>query len=340
MRAWQVTELGEPREVLRLLELPDPEPGPGELLVRVLACAANFPDVLMCRGEYQVRPDLPFTPGLELCGEILALGAGVVGFEVGHRVIGTSIRPHGGFAELAVMGAEATFHAPIELDDGEAASLYVGYQTGWFGLHRRAGLREGETLLVHAAAGGVGSAAVQLGKAAGATVIGVVSGPQKAAVARTLGADIVVDRRSEDFVEVVKAATGGRGADVVYDPVGGEAFDRSTKCIAFEGRVLVIGFAGGTVQRAALNHALVKNYSIVGLHWGLYRQHDPASIADCHQRLTELVGSGDVRPLVSERLPLEDVPDALGRLAVGMTVGRVVYDAGVAQTPHPLETPR
>ncbi|MFC8616085.1 NADPH:quinone oxidoreductase family protein [Micromonospora purpureochromogenes] len=325
MKAWRVADLGEPRDVLRLVDVAEPEPGPGQLVVRVLAAPANFPDVLMCRGEYQVKPELPFTPGVELCGEVVALGEGVDGFAVGDRVLGGATLPYGGFAEFALLAAAATFPAPAELDDAEAASLYIGYQTGWFGLHRRAGLRAGETLLVHAAAGGVGSAAVQLGKAAGARVIGVVGGPEKAAVARALGADVVVDRREEDFVAVVKAETGGRGADVVYDPVGGETYQRSTKCVAFEGRILVVGFAGGQIQSAALNHALVKNYSIVGLHWGLYHRYDPAAVAECHRALTALAARGAVRPLVSQRLALDEVADGVQELADGVTVGRVVY---------------
>ncbi|MFI7575697.1 NADPH:quinone oxidoreductase family protein [Micromonospora sp. NPDC049497] len=327
MKAWRVAELGEPRDVLRLVDVADPEPGPGQLVVKVLACPANFPDVLMCRGEYQVKPELPFTPGVELCGEVVALGESVDGFAVGDRVLGGAVLPFGGFGEFALLNAATTFPAPAALDDAEAASLYIGYQTGWFGLHRRAGLRAGETLLVHAAAGGVGSAAVQLGKAAGARVIGVVGGPEKMAVARALGADVVVDRREEDFVEVVRAETGGQGADVVYDPVGGETYQRSTKCIAFEGRILVVGFAGGQIQSAALNHALVKNYSIVGLHWGLYHRYDPAAVAECHRALSALAAQGAVRPLVSQRLALEEVADGVQELADGVTVGRVVYVA-------------
>ena len=328
MRAWLVEALGEqPRDVLRLADVPDPTPGPGQLVVRVLAAPANFPDVLMCRGAYQVKPDLPFTPGVELCGEVVALGEGVDSVAVGDRVLGGSVLPHGAFADLAVMDAAQTFPAPDSLDDAQAASLYVGYQTGWFGLHRRAALREGETLLVHAAAGGVGSAAIQLGKAAGARVIGVVGGPAKAEAARTLGADVVVDRHAEDFVEVVKAETGGRGADVVYDPVGGETYRRSTKCIAFEGRIVVVGFAGGEIQAPALGHALVKNYSVVGLHWGLYQRFDPAAVRACHDDLVRLAADGVVAPLVSERLPLTDVADGVQRLADGATVGRVTYVA-------------
>jgi len=325
VKAWQVSRLGEPRDVMSLDEVPVPRPGAGQLLVRVLGVAANFPDVLMCRGLYQVKPPLPFTPGVELSGEVVARGTGTTGFSVGDRVIGASVLPAGGFAELALMDTATTFTAPGGLDNAEAAAFYVGYQTGWFGLHRRAHLQPGETLLVHAAAGGVGSAAVQLGKAAGARVIGVVGGPEKVEVATTLGADVVVDRKAEDFVEVVKEVTGGRGADVVYDPVGGDTYQRSTKCIAFEGRILVVGFAGGQIQSAALNHALVKNYSIVGLHWGLYTTKDPALVRQCHQELCTLVADGLVKPLVSERLHLGAVADGLQRLADGTTVGRVAY---------------
>lgn len=323
MKAWRVHETGEPAEVMRLEELPDLAAGPGELLVRVRAAAVNFPDALLCRGEYQIKPPLPFTPGVELCGEVAAVGDGVSGFAVGDRVIGAPELPRGAFAEQTVLAAERAFPAPDALDDAEASALYIGYQTGWFGLHRRANLRAGETLLVHAAAGGVGSAAVQLGKAAGATVIGVVGGAGKAAVARELGADVVVDRHTEDFVDVVKEVTHGRGADVVYDPVGGDSYARSTKCIAFEGRILVIGFAGGTIPSPALNHALIKNYSIVGLHWGLYQQRDPAAIRQCHDELTKLAAEGFVKPLVSERLGLDAAADAVQRLADGTTVGRL-----------------
>ena len=324
MRAWQVRELGEPREVLALAEVPDPEPGPGQVLVRVLGAAANFPDVLMVRGGYQVRPPLPFTPGVELCGEVVAAGPGVTGFTPGDRVIGGPAMPTGAFAELALMNVNGILPAPDGLDDAEAAAFFITYQTGWFGLHRRARLAAGETLLVQAAAGGVGSGAVQLGKAAGARVIGVVGGERKAEVARALGADVVIDRRSQDFVEVVKEVTGGRGADVVYDSVGGEAYARSTKCIAFEGRILVVGFASGQIPSAALNHALIKNYSIVGLHWGLYQTKMPELIGECHRQLTKLVAEGAIRPLVGERVGLEEVPGALHRLADGDTVGRIV----------------
>ncbi|GAA0997821.1 NADPH:quinone oxidoreductase family protein [Acrocarpospora macrocephala] len=327
MRAWQVHELGEPAQAMRLARVPAPRPRMGELLVRVLGAAANFPDVLMCRGRYQVRPALPFTPGVEVCGEVVACGTEVPGLRAGDRVIGATVLPAGGFAEYALMDAATTVPAPPGLDDAEAAALHFGYQTGWFGLHRRARLLPGETLLVHAAAGGVGSAAVQLGRAAGARVIGVVGGPEKAAAARALGADLIIDRHTEDFVEAVREFTGGHGADVVYDPVGGAAYQRSTKCVAFEGRILVVGFAGGDIPSVPLNHALIKNYSIVGLHWGLYQRRDPAAVRQCHDELTKLAAAGLIRPLVGERLDFESVAAGLQRLADGRTIGRVVYVA-------------
>jgi len=327
VQAWQVTALGEPIDVLRLGEVPEPEAGPGQVAVRVRAAAANFPDVLMARGLYQVRPPLPFTPGIEACGDVVAVGEGVTHVAVGDRVLGGAEIPTGSFADVTLMSGTDTFLAPDSLDDAQAASLHLAYQTGWFGLHRRARLQAGETLLVHAAAGGVGSAAVQLGKAAGARVIAVVGSAEKVAVAEALGADVVVDRTQENFVSVVKDVTGGRGADVVYDPVGGAAFTGSTKCIAFEGRIVVVGFTSGEIPSPVLSHALVKNYSIVGLHWGLYRTLGVDLVHAAYADLARLSDEGLISPLVSERIALDAVPDALQRLAAGTTTGRVVYVA-------------
>ncbi|MFG3242028.1 NADPH:quinone oxidoreductase family protein [Streptomyces sp. NPDC048157] len=314
MQAWRVHRNGEPSEVMRLEETDRPTPGDGQVLIEVLAANINFPDALLCRGQYQVRPPLPFTPGVEICGRTAD----------GRRVLATPALPHGGFAEYVVADEAALLPAPDALDDAEAAALHIGYQTGWFGLHRRAHLRAGETLLVHAAAGGVGSAAVQLGKAAGATVIGVVGGPEKAKTATGLGCDLVIDRHGEDIVAAVKQATGGRGADVVYDPVGGDAYAKSVKCVAFEGRVIVVGFASGVIPTPALNHALVKNYSIVGLHWGLYNTKDPAAVRACHDELTRLAERGAVKPLISERVGLAGAADAVQRVADGASTGRIV----------------
>lgn len=323
MKAWQVHELGEPAQVLRLSDTAVPDPGPGQLRVRVRASSANFPDALLCRGQYQVRPDMPFTPGIELVGEVSALGEGAAGFAVGDRVIGSPELPAGAFAEESLMRADATLPAPAALDDAEASAFFVAYQTGWFALHRRAALQAGETLLVHAAAGGVGSAAVQLGKAAGATVIAVVGGSDKAQAARQLGADLVIDRTTQDVVAVTKEATAGRGADVIFDPVGGDAYTWSTKCVAFEGRIVVVGFASGTIPNPPLGHALVKNYAILGLHWGLYQSRDPAAVRRAHDELCALATAGIVGPLVSARLGFDRVPDVVQQLADGSTIGRV-----------------
>ncbi|MBJ6612298.1 NADPH:quinone oxidoreductase family protein [Streptomyces griseoincarnatus] len=313
MQAWQVHELGEPGEVMRLADVERPTPGEGQVLLRVRAANINFPDALMCRGQYQVRPPLPFTPGVEICGET----------EDGRRVIANPALPYGGFAEYALADAAALLPAPDALDDAEAAALHIGYQTAWFALHRRARLEAGETLLVHAAAGGVGSAAVQLGKAAGATVIGVAGGADKAAVARDLGCDVVIDRREQDVVAAVKEATGGRGADVIFDPVGGDAYTQSARTVAFEGRIVIVGFASGTIPSPGLNHALIKNYAILGLHWGLYNTRDPELVRHCHEQLTGLAAKGAIKPLVSERVPLAGAADAVQRVADGVTTGRV-----------------
>ena len=274
-----------------------------------------------------MRPETPFTPGIEVCGEVTAVGDGVPHVSVGDRVIGMAVLPFGGFASHALLDGALCFPAPAQLDAAEAAAFHVSYQTGWFALHRRAQLSAGETVLVHAAAGGVGTAATQIAKSAGATVIGVVGGEEKADVARRAGADLVVDRHKYDFVSVTKEATNGHGADVVFDPVGGETYMRSTKCIAFEGRIVLIGFAGGAIQSAPLNHALVKNYSIVGLHWGLYQTRDPGLVRECHDSLIRLLERAAIRPLIGHRLGFDDIPLGLQALGSGSSTGRIVYVA-------------
>lgn len=315
MRAWRVHELGDPAKVMSFDEVERPTPGEGQVLVKVRAAALNFPDVLMAQGLYQEKPPLPYTPGVELCGEIVGTG---------QRVIGSPAGGPGAFAEYALMDAAAAYPAPEGLSDEKAASLYLTYSTGHVGLHRRSNLQAGEWLLVHAGAGGVGSAAIQLGKAAGARVIATAGGARKTGICRELGADHVIDYTTEDFVPIVKEITGGHGADVVYDPVGGEVFDKSRRCIAFEGRLLVVGFTSGVHPAAPANHVLVKNYSVVGLHWGLYRKHDPALFPQVHDELVRLVGEGLIDPLVGEVLPLDQAPQALARLADRGTVGKVV----------------
>jgi NADPH2:quinone reductase len=323
MRAWQVTELGEPADVLKLVELPQPSPGPGQVVVRVAAVACNFPDILLCQGRYQERPPLPFTPGMELAGEVVAVGEGVSA-RVGDKVMGQTGAHGGGYAEYATVPATHLWAWPDGMSAGQAAGMFVTYQTGYCALHQRARIQPGETLLVHAAAGGVGSAAVQLGKAAGATVIASAGGPEKCTVAKAQGADHVIDYSTEDLVARVKEITGGRGADVIYDPVGGDVFDASRKVVAFEGRILVIGFVAGRFADAPTNHVLVKNYSVVGVHWAYYQRMAPELIPQWQDALVALWAERRIDPLVGAELPLEEAPEALRRLGGRGTVGKVV----------------
>jgi NADPH2:quinone reductase len=328
MRAWRVHELGDPGDVMRLDQVDDPVPGEGQLLVRVAAASLNFPDVLMCQGKYQTRPPLPFTPGVELSGTVVAVGAGVDRYAVGDEVLGPPAAPTGGLATLALVDAAMALPAIPTFTPAQNAGYMLTYQTGYVGLHRRAGLRAGETLLVHGGAGGVGTAAIQLGKAAGARVIATAGGPDKVQVCLRMGADHAIDYRAEDFVPIVKELTGGAGADVVYDPVGGEVFEKSCKVTAWEGRLLVVGFTSGAFGKLATNYVLLKNFSVVGLHWGVYRQKDPAVVAEAHEAMTTLAAAGLIAPYVAEELPFDAAPSALERLASRRTVGKVVVLPG------------
>ena len=322
MRAWRVTTLGEPADALTLDEVETPAPADGEVLIRVAAVAANFPDVLLARGQYQVKPELPFIPGVECSGTVVRIGAGVADFSVGDRVVAGRI---GVLAEYVAVEAASVHAIPDDFGFVAASGLSIAYQTAWFALHRRARLRAGEWLLVHAAAGGVGAAAVQLGVAAGARVIGVVGSEAKAAVARGAGAEHVI-LRSDDIVGEVKRITGGHGADVVFDPVGGPAFAASTRSVAFEGRIVVIGFASGEIPKLAVNHALVKNYAVLGLYWGLYQERLPKLVDEAHDALIGLFEEGRIDPVVDHVVPFERAPDAITALATGATVGRVVIE--------------
>ena len=327
MKTWRVQELGDPKQALKLEEVDEPTPKRGEVIVEVEAASLNFFDALLCRGEYQERPDLPFTPGAEVSGTVSQVGEGV-DLREGSRVLATPPLPNGGFAERVAVPAESVFAIPDDMPFDAAAAMHIVYQTAYFALHRRASLKEGETVLVHAGAGGVGSATIQLARAAGARVIATAGGAEKVEVCRKLGAEITVDYREENFIEVVKEATEGRGADVVFDPVGGDVFDGSRRCVAFEGRIVVIGFAGGRIAEAPTNHLLVKNYSVVGLHWGLYARVMPNLIPETHEALMRLYENGDINPLIYESVPFEDLPDALERLAGRGTYGKLVTSPG------------
>lgn len=324
MRAWRVNELGHPRDSLLLEEVAEPAPGPGEVAVRVGAGTVNFADILLCQGIYQDRPGVPFTPGLETTGVVDAVGDGVDHVRVGDRVGGMCALPRGGFAEVALLRADAVLPFPGDVPFTDAAVLYSTFQTSYVALHHRGALLAGEWLLVHGGAGGVGSAAIQLGVAAGATVIATAGGVDKVAMCRDLGAHHTIDHQVEDLYETVQRLTGGRGVDVVFDPIGGEVAAISRRLLAWEGRHLVIGFASGDIPSFPGNHVLVKNYSVVGVHWGAYPHHRREVILAAHGDLLALYRAGRIPPAVTEVVPLEGIPAALDSLEGRRVRGRVV----------------
>jgi NADPH2:quinone reductase len=321
MRAVVVDRWMEPRE-LAVAEVPEPETRPGTLKLEVRAAGCNFFDILMVQGRYQVKPPFPFVPGAEVAGVVREVGAGVRGFAPGDRVLATA--GLGGFAEVALAPAAAAHRLPDDMSFAEGAAFPIIYPTSYAGLVFRAALQPGEDLLVHAAAGGVGVAAVQIGKALGARVIATAGGPEKLEVARREGADHLIDYRAEDFVARVMEITGGKGADVIYDSVGGDVFEKSLKCIAWNGRLLVIGFASGVIPSVQANRILLKNIAVTGLHWGAHVAKDPAKIPQTFAALFELQRAGKVRPVVFGSYPLEEVPAALEALAGRKTWGKVV----------------
>lgn len=312
---------GEPDE-LAYADVPAPAPGPGEVLVDVRAAGCNFFDILMVQGKYQVRPPFPFSPGAEAAGVVRAVGSGAGRVRPGERVIAWA--DWGCYAEQVVVPESGVFPTPGGMPDVEAAAFFVVYQTAYCALAQRAALRPGEWLLVHGAAGGVGLAAVQVGKALGARVIATAGTPAKLEIARASGADVLIDYTREDWIERVKAVTDGEGADVIYDPVGGDVFDGSTKCIAFEGRLLTVGFAGGRIPSVALNRVLLKNFSVVGVHWGFYRRRGSPLVQAWLEALSGLYATGRIRPVVYRTYPLREAAAALRALAQRESHGKVV----------------
>lgn len=321
MRAVVVDRFMAP-EALRVSQRERPRAGAGELRIAVRAAGCNFSDLLMLKGEYQVKPPFPFVPGSEVAGVVLELGAGAAGFAVGDRVLARC--GVGGFAEEVVAAAATSVKLPESMSFDVGAALSTVYPTSYAALVWRAALARDETLLVHAAAGGVGLAAVQIGRALGARVIATAGGAAKCEIARRAGAEVVIDARAADFVPQVMEATGGRGADVIYDSVGGDTTDRSLKCIAWNGRLLVIGFASGEIPAVKLNRVLLKNISLVGLHWSAYPEREPERIGECFAGLFALAARGGIEPLVSARYALEQAGEALVALGARETVGKVV----------------
>lgn len=309
---------------LELRVLPDPEPGPGEVTIDVHAAALNFADLLMTRGQYQEKPPLPFVPGMEVAGTIRALGAGVGGVKVGQRVL--ALVDHGAFAEVARarVGDVVPIGAVMPFD--VAAGFPIAYGTAHGAFAWRAQLEIGETLLVHGAAGGVGLTAVEVGHAMGAKVIATARGAERLRLAREHGAWATIDTTSEDVRERVLELTHGRGADVCFDPVGGELGEASLRALNWEGRYLVIGFAAGAAPAIKANRLLVKNIAAVGFYWGSYRAFDPHRLRASLETLLAWYRSGKLKPHVSARFPLDRVKDALAALGDRKTTGKVILE--------------
>ena len=321
--------LGDPWENLESVELAPPDPPAGTVRIRVDASELNFADILQCQGSYQVKWMPPFTPGMCAAGVVEAAEVGT-GFARGDRVVGPTVEPAGGYAEQALLLAAQTHRIPPSVSSRTAMAVHITYATAWFAFHRRASLQPGESVLVLAAAGGVGTAAVQMARAHGCWVVGAVGGGAKAQIARQAGADLVVDYESEDLYRRVLEETDGRGVDVVFDPVGGRHFDTVRRLLTWEGRLLVIGFAGGEIPKAPANHVLVKNYSVVGVHMGGYRERVPELVRQCYAAIHTQLDNGTIEPFVSEVVGFGALPASLERLSRRDTVGRVLFDPSVA----------
>ncbi|MDX1984683.1 MAG: NADPH:quinone oxidoreductase family protein [Bryobacteraceae bacterium] len=322
MRAWLVDQFGEP-ETMRLADVAAPEPREGEVRIRARAAAVNFFDLLLVQGKYQAKPGFPFTPGAEVAGVVDAVGPGVE-WKAGDEVV--ALPERGCYAEMVVCPAGRVLAKPRGMSFAEAAAMPIVFQTSWFALVDRAGLRAGEWLLVHAGASGTGMSAIQIGKSLGARVIATASTEEKLAFCRAQGADHAFNYSGPEWVEEVKRVTGG-GADVIYDPVGGDIFDLSTKCIAPGGRLLVIGFTSGRIPTVAANRILLKNISIVGAIWGNWCAAHPQYVSGTHRKLTELFETNRIRPVVSREYAFEDARQALRDVANRAVMGKCVLRA-------------
>ena len=327
MRAVLCRDWGEP-ESLSLGEIEVPAPGPGEVRIAVAAAGINFADTLMIAGKYQERPPFPFVPGLEVSGQIEAVGPGVTRLHEGQRVMAAVDR--GGFAEAAIAREPEVFALPESMDFVTAAGFTITYGTAHGGLVWRASLQPGERLLVHGAAGGVGLAAVEVGKALGAEVIATAGGPEKLAIAAAHGADQVINAREEGLRDKIKALTDGRGVDVVFDPVGGDLFDQSLRASAWSGRLVVIGFAAGRIPQVPANYLLVKNLSALGFYWGSYRKNAPQHLVPQFEELVAWFVAGKLKPLVSESFDLAEAGKAMRQLLERRSTGKLVLTTGFA----------
>lgn len=329
MRAAIVRQFGTPSEVTTIADLPRPTPGKGEVLLRVKAVSMNYVDLVVISGRYQFKPPLPFTPGKGPAGIIEAVGEGVTAWKPGDRVL--AMAEIGSYAEFTLAPADQCYALPDAMPFADAAAMALAYDTAWFALHERGRLQAGETVLVLGASGAVGHAAVMLAKAAGAKVLAGITNPAKAPMLVDAGADAIIDLAAPDLRDnlrdQVKAATDG-GVDVVIDMLGDVYFEAALRALAWRGRLVVVGFAGGRIPEVKANYLLVKNIEVSGLQISDYRKRRPADVAACFADIFALHGAGKVRPMPMETMPLDDVAQALGRLATRQVAGRLVLLPG------------
>jgi NADPH:quinone reductase len=311
---------------LRLEEVPTPTPGAAQVLIKVEAASINFPDALIVQGLYQFKPPLPFSPGAELAGVVEAVGDEVKDLKPGDRVIASTM--HGSFAQWCLADANRVLPLPAGMDFELGAAFVLTYGTSLHALQQCARLQAGETLLVLGAAGGVGLAAIEIAKAMGARVIAAASSAEKLALCKKVGADELINYDEEELRRRVDALTDGRGADVVYDPVGGSYSETALRATAWRGRFLVVGFAAGEIPKIPLNLALLKERAIIGVFWGDAMRRDPAQHLANMKRLSEWFAAGKVRPVISERVPLAGAADAIARMANRQVMGKVVVLPG------------
>jgi NADPH2:quinone reductase len=307
---------------LTVREIPDPQPGAGEVVIDVQAAGVNFPDVLIIQGKYQYKPQLPFTPGSEVAGIIRSVGEGVTAFKAGDQVI--AFTAQGGFGQQLCVPVQALIPMPPNMDFETAAAITLTYGTSHHAVVDRAALKAGETMLILGAAGGVGLAAIEIGKALGARIIACASSDEKLAVCKQHGADVLINYSSGDLREQIKAATDGKGPDVIYDPVGGEYAEPAFRSIGWRGRYLVVGFANGEIPKLPLNLTLLKGASLVGVFWGEYAKREPRANVAAMRQLMGWLHEGKIKPHISARYALADTPKALNDMAARKVTGKVV----------------
>lgn len=321
MKAWRVKAYGDYKEVMAWDEMPRPDPVGEQVLIRVGAAGISFALILRIAGKYQIRDPLPCTPGMDAAGEVVAVGP-ESRFRPGMRIMGRGLE--GTFAEYCLMDTDAVQEIPEGMSDTQAAAFLNAYQTAYVGLAYQGRLQAGDVLLVHGAAGGVGLAAIQIGKALGATVIATAGSAEKLAACKAHGADHAINYVADDFVEAVQEITAGHGADVILDPVGGDVFDRSRRCIAFDGRLVVVGFTSGRIPEIAVNRILLRTFSVTGFTLHAYQKHRPDLLERAQEELVRLFHAGQVTPAVTTVLPMRQAVEGLEKVESRRSIGKVI----------------